>query len=75
MYNGHFQNWLRSRGNSLDDFDVIIGPEYIRGGSQACIRNETIADRLLSRADEWARAHEPVTPSYPDVPAPRVPSE
>jgi hypothetical protein len=73
MYNGHFQNWLRSRGTSLDDFDVIIGPEYIRGGSQVCIRNEGIAERLLNRADEWARAHEPVTPAYPSVPAPRVP--
>lgn len=73
MYNGHFQNWLRSRGTSLDNFDVIIGPEYIRGGSQVCIRNEGIATRLLDRAEEWARAHEPVTPAYPAVRAPRVP--
>jgi hypothetical protein len=75
IYNGHFQNWLRARGRSLNDFDVIIGPEYIRGGPQVCVRNETIADQLLIRAEEWARAHEPVAPAYPDIPAPRVPSE
>ncbi len=54
-------------------FDVIIGPEYIRGGSQVCVRNDAIADELLTRAEEWARAREPVTPAYPDVPARRVP--
>ncbi|MCP4259943.1 MAG: hypothetical protein GY774_20880 [Planctomycetes bacterium] len=68
VYNGHFENWLQSKGLRPDQFDVIIGPEYIRGGSQACIRNESIAESLLRRAKEWARAHEPVTSAYPEVP-------
>jgi hypothetical protein len=75
VYNAHFENWLQTKGLRPDQFDVIIGPEYIRGGSQVCIRNESIAESLLRRAEEWARAHEPVTPAYPEVPAPRVSSE
>ena len=68
IYNGHLQNWLQSRGIRLQDFDVIVGPDYIHGGSQICIRNPGIAARVLSRAREAARAHEPVTPSYPEIP-------
>lgn len=74
LYNAHFENWLTSKGMSLEQFDVIIGPEYIRGGSQVCIRNEGLADRLLARAEEWARAHEPVTLAYPETPTSRSPT-
>lgn len=74
MYNAHFENWLRSKSMSLEQFDTIIGPEYIRGGSQVCIRNESVANRLLARAEEWARAHEPMAPAYPTIPAPRLPT-
>jgi len=72
MYNAHFENWLWTKGIAPEQFDVIIGPEYIRGGSQVCIRNENIADSLLRKAEEWARAHEPVTPAYPEVLAPKI---
>jgi hypothetical protein len=71
MYNAHFQNWLATRRLRLDDFDTIVAPEYIRGGPQVCVRNDAIAGRLLAQGEEWARAHDPVTPAYPDVPAPR----
>ena len=71
MYNAHFQNWLATRRQGLDDFDTIIAPEYIRGGPQVCVRNQALADRLVAEGEEWARAHDPVTPAYPDVPEAR----
>jgi hypothetical protein len=52
MYNGHFENWLHTRGARLQDFDVIVGPDYIHGGSQICIRDQDIGSRVLSRAQE-----------------------
>src|SRR5262249_17267283 len=73
VYNLYLENWLRSRGTSTENFDVIIGPEYHRGGTQVCIRNNDIADRLVRRATEWARAHEPLAPAYPEVRPPKLP--
>jgi hypothetical protein len=66
IYYGHFVNWVYGKGMRLSDFDTIIGPEYIRGGSQICIRNKAIAERLIKHAEEVARAHEPLGPAYPD---------
>jgi hypothetical protein len=67
IYNAYFENWLYSRGARLDQFDTIIAPEYIRGGPQVCIRDESIQARLFAKWEEWARAHEPLAPAWPDV--------
>ncbi len=50
MYNAHFENWLSTRGMQLQNFDVIVGPDYIHGGSQVCIRDQSIAARVLAQA-------------------------
>jgi hypothetical protein len=34
-----FNAWARENGIKVGDYDAIIGPEYVRGGSQICIRN------------------------------------
>ena len=31
------------------DFDTIIGPEFVRGGSQICVRNPKIAAAIERR--------------------------
>ena len=41
-----FHDFLRRYGLALEHFDAIIGPEYLRGGTQVCIRNPTIAARV-----------------------------
>ena len=60
MYNAHFQNWLATRRQRLEDFDTIIAPEYIRGGPQVCVRNQALADRLA-----WRRARMGPVPTTP----------
>jgi hypothetical protein len=41
-----FQEFLRSNSLALESFDAIIGPEYVRGGTQLCIRNSVIAEQV-----------------------------
>lgn len=41
-----FQQFLQRHGLALENFDTIIGPEYVRGGTQMCIRNPTIAAQV-----------------------------
>jgi hypothetical protein len=38
-----FQGFLEKNNLKLDNFDSIIGPEFVRGGNQICIRNPAIA--------------------------------
>jgi hypothetical protein len=42
-YRGLVEGFLKQKGLKLEDFDVIIGPEGVRGGKQMCIRNPKIA--------------------------------
>jgi hypothetical protein len=74
IYNAHFHNWLLSKGMSASQFDVIIGWEYRNNGPQVCIRNGALADSLLKASQEYARAHEPVTPAYPEGTPPSGPA-
>jgi hypothetical protein len=41
-----FQEFLRRHGLALENFDTIIGPEYVRSGTQICIRNPDIAAKV-----------------------------
>lgn len=41
-----FQGFLERHRLSLDNYDSIIGPEYVRGGTQVCIRNPGIAAQV-----------------------------
>jgi Domain of unknown function (DUF4157) len=41
-----FEQFLRANGLSLESFDTIIGPEYVRGGNQACIRNPALQNQI-----------------------------
>ena len=45
-YWSFFQEFLRRNGLSLDSFDSIIGPEYVRSGTQMCIRNPSTAGQI-----------------------------
>jgi hypothetical protein len=45
--------FLNEIGHKLDDFDTIIGPEYLRGGSQFRIRrNSRVYDKMLEKCSE-----------------------
>ncbi|TME47197.1 MAG: hypothetical protein E6I56_04845 [Chloroflexi bacterium] len=48
-YNSLFEDFLRDNKISLADFDTIIGPEFVRGGSQICVRNPKIAAAIERR--------------------------
>lgn len=41
-----FHEFLRRHGLVLENFDTIIGPEYVRNGTQICIRNPGIAAQV-----------------------------
>jgi hypothetical protein len=42
----YLAEFLRKYNLQLESFDTIIGPEFVRGGNQICIRNPTIATAL-----------------------------
>jgi Domain of unknown function (DUF4157) len=41
-----FQQFLQENNLLLESFDTIIGPEYVRGGTQVCVRNPSIAAQI-----------------------------
>jgi len=45
-YWSFFQEFLRRYGLALENFDTVIGPEYVRNGTQMCIRNPGIAAQV-----------------------------
>jgi hypothetical protein len=47
-YGPMFKEWATKRGLNLNQYAAIIGPEYLRGGRQLCIRNPSVADRVMS---------------------------
>jgi hypothetical protein len=47
-YGPMFKDWAARRGLNLNQYAVIIGPEYLRGGRQMCIRNPEVADRVVA---------------------------
>ena len=49
-YNSFFQGWLKSKQLKPADFDVIIGPEYRNAGSQVCVSNPDLVDKLDATA-------------------------
>ena len=55
-YNKLFKGFLQEIGQTVDDYDTIIGREYVNGGIQLNIRNNDILDSILLRADEIWRA-------------------
>ena len=69
-----FENFLRQNRLRLEDYDAIIGPEYVRGGTQICVRSAAAQARMRAAMQVWetgARRPEP-TPSC-QRPEPRWP--
>jgi hypothetical protein len=48
-YSRIFEAFLTEHGIDLKEYDAIIGPEYVRGGSQVNIRNPKLAATLQGR--------------------------
>ena len=42
-YKRFFDSFLEKFGLKLSNYDAVIGPEYVRGGNELCIRNQAIA--------------------------------
>lgn len=59
-YRVFFQAFLVDNNMRLVSFDAIIGPEYVRGGTQVCIRNPSIASQIRTML-------QPVPPGAPAV--------
>lgn len=57
-YSRFFGAFLQQNNLRLEDFDTVIGPEYVRGGTQMCIRNPSIAGRIRAFL-------QPLTPQRP----------
>lgn len=51
-YHTFFQEFLRTHGLKLSDYDAVIGPEFVRGGKQLAIlaRGESSSIAKLARA-------------------------
>ncbi|MBR0796112.1 hypothetical protein JQ615_12000 [Bradyrhizobium jicamae] len=47
QYGPMFRGWAANRGLNLNSYAAVIGPEYLRGGKQMCIRNPAVADSIL----------------------------
>lgn len=63
-YGPMFRDWASKRGLNLNQYAAIIGPEYLRGGRQLCIRNPEVADRVVgSMIGQSVFAPPPVLPS------------
>ncbi|RZQ59373.1 DUF4157 domain-containing protein [Amycolatopsis suaedae] len=43
-----FDNHLTNKGLRLTDYDIVIGPEGVRGGRQMCVRNPAVAARVIA---------------------------
>ncbi|MFD9460412.1 DUF4157 domain-containing protein [Streptomyces sp. NPDC060027] len=50
-YRNLVENHLRVKNIKLEDFDILIGPEGIRGGRQMCIRNPALIKSALDRLE------------------------
>lgn len=51
-YNDTYLEFLEEIGQCEEDFDTIIGRDYIRPGIQINVRNNDLADSILLKADE-----------------------
>src|SRR5262249_53451020 len=56
-YNRFFEAFLEQHQIRIAEYDAVIGPEFVRGGRQLCIRHlptgmpSAIATRILSRME------------------------
>jgi hypothetical protein len=50
-YNSFFETWMKSKKLEPGDFDVIIGPEYRNAGSQLCVRDAGLVEKLDEEAE------------------------
>ncbi|WP_290439830.1 DUF4157 domain-containing protein [Streptomyces sp. JHA26] len=48
-YRNLFLNHLRVKNYKIEDFDIFIGPEGVRGGRQMCIRNPTLVKSVVAQ--------------------------
>ena len=46
-YGRSFKNFLEINKINIDDYDAIIGPEYLNGGKQLCIRRPALQQEVL----------------------------
>lgn len=72
MYNKLFHNWVAKKGIDLNDYDVIVSPEYRTGGAQVVIRNPKLVEKLDEAAHIAAIATD--RPKRPASPAAKPPS-
>jgi hypothetical protein len=74
-----FNEFLRKHNLDLNNYDTIIGQEFVRGGNQACIRNRTIAQRIMGLMRPYtpdakaAEKEDATTPMLPGGSVPGVP--
>jgi len=45
-YSRFFRAFLEEQKLSLAEFDAVIGPEYVRGGTQVCVRNPVLQAQI-----------------------------
>jgi predicted nucleic acid-binding protein len=72
VYNKLFHNWAQKKGIDLNDYDVIVSPEYRTGGAQVAIRNPKLVEKLDEEAHIAAIATD--KPKRPASPPGKPPS-
>jgi hypothetical protein len=45
-YSRMFNGFVHENAIDIEAYDTVIGPEYVRGGNQICIRNPEIAEHI-----------------------------
>jgi hypothetical protein len=63
-----FKGFLEKYNLHLEDFDTIIGQEFVRGGNQICIRNPTIAASMRQMLTTYVPPAEPVAGAVGEKP-------
>ena len=69
-YGRMFQAFLQENRLNLNDFDAIIGQEFVRGGNQLCIRNPEIQVQvrsMLSPVTAGSATRSTTAPETPNI--------
>ncbi len=72
-YGRFFEQFVQQNNIRIQDYDAVVGPEFVRGGSQLCILNRNgqpsvLATRISARFQPIEPAVSPTEPAVPVVP-------
>ncbi len=73
-YEAIFQNFLQRNNLHLENFDTVIGQEFVRGGTQICVRNPSIVSQIRAALRPYVPSAAGATTSRPGSSASEPPT-